>query len=207
MPIKKILLIFLITLLTTSPYLIRNFIIFGKITVVETSGYNLWKGNHPHALQNSRVEGSEMVNENLKKLNDAIPRDKFYRINRDKLFFDQAIQNIMEKPIEYIIFSLKKAISFQFIIMNSMDPRYWNPLNYLPALLLGITSLIGLVLSDKKSYKFNYLILIFLVIIIIFSMVSIMPRYKLVILPLQIIFTNILIERIVKKFFIQRKNN
>ena len=207
MPIKKILLIFLITLLTTSPYLIRNFIIFGKITVVETSGYNLWKGNHPHALQNSRVEGSEMVNENLKKLNDAIPRDKFYRINRDKLFFDQAIQNIMEKPIEYIIFSLKKAMSFQFIIMNSMDPRYWNPLNYLPILLLGITSLIGLVLSDKKSYKLNYLILIFLVIIIIFSMVSIMPRYKLVILPLQIIFTNIFIERIVKKFFIQRKNN
>ena len=148
-----------------------------------------------------------MVHENLKKLNDAIPKDKFYRINRDKLFFDQAIQNIMEKPIEYIIFSLKKAISFQFIIMNSMDPRYWNPLNYLPTLLLGITSLIGLVLSDKKSYKFNYLILIFLVIIIIFSMVSIMPRYKLVILPLQIIFTNILIERIVKKYFLQREKN
>ena len=197
-PIKKVLLIFLITLVTISPYLIRNYLIFGKITIVETSGYNLWKGNHPHALENSRVEGSEMVNENLKKLNDAIPRDKFYRINRDKLFFDQAIKNIMEKPIEYIIFFLKKAISFQFIIMDSMDPRYWNPLNYLPILLLGITSLIGLVLSDKKSYKFNYLILIFFVIIIIFSMVSILPRYKLVILPLQIIFTNVFFEYIKK---------
>ena len=206
-PIKKVLLIFLITLVTISPYLIRNYLIFGKITIVETSGYNLWKGNHPHALENSRVEGSEMVNENLKKLNDAIPRDKFYRINRDKLFFDQAIKNIMEKPIEYIIFSLKKAISFQFIIMDSMDPRYWNPLHYLPTLLLGITSLIGLVLSDKKSYKFNYLILIFFVIIIIFSMVSILPRYKLVILPLQIIFTNVLIEPIVKRFLPQRENN
>ena len=206
-PIKKVLLIFLITLVTISPYLIRNYLIFGKITIVETSGYNLWKGNHPHALENSRVEGSEMVNENLKKLNDAIPRDKFYRINRDKLFFDQAIKNIMKKPIEYIIFSLKKAISFQFIIMDSMDPRYWNPLHYLPTLLLGITSLIGLVLSDKKSYKFNYLILIFFVIIIIFSMVSIMPRYKLVVLPLQIIFTNVLIERIVKRFLPQRENN
>ena len=194
-------------MVTVSPYLIRNFVIFEKITVIESSGYNLWKGNHPNALKNSRVEGSEMVNENLKKLNDAIPRDKFYRINRDKLFFDQAIQNIMGKPIEYIIFFLKKAISFQFIIMDSMDPRYWNPLNYLPILLLGITSLIGLVLSDKKSYKFNYLILIFFVIIIIFSMVSIMPRYKLVILPLQIIFTNIFIERIVKKYFLQREKN
>jgi len=200
-PIKKIFLIFLITLVTTSPYLIRNFIIFGKITVVETSGYNLWKGNHPHALQNSRVEGSEMVSENLKKLNDSIPRDKFYRINRDKLFFDQAIKNIIKKPLEYLIFSLKKAISFQFINLDSMDPRYWNPLHYLPLLLLGVTSLIGLILSDKKSYKFNYLILIFFIIIIIFSMVSILPRYKLIILPFQIIFTGVLIEYVKEKFF------
>jgi len=200
-PIKKIFLIFLITLVTTSPYLIRNFIIFGKITVVETSGYNLWKGNHPHALQNSRVEGSEMVSENLKKLNDSIPRDKFYRINRDKLFFDQAVKNIIKKPLEYLIFSLKKAISFQFIILDSMDPRFWNPLHYLPLLLLGVTSLVGLILSDKKSYKFNYLILIFFIIIIIFSMVSILPRYKLIILPFQIIFTGVLIEYVKEKFF------
>ena len=200
-PIKKIFLIFLITLVTTSPYLIRNFIIFGKITVVETSGYNLWKGNHPHALQNSRVEGSEMVSENLKKLNDSIPRDKFYRINRDKLFFDQAIKNIIKKPLEYLIFSLKKAISFQFIILDSMDPRFWNPLHYLPLLLLGVTSLVGLILSDKKSYKFNYLILIFFIIIIIFSMVSILPRYKLIILPFQIIFTGVLIKYVKEKFF------
>jgi len=200
-PIKKIFLILLITLVTASPYLIRNFIIFGKITVVETSGYNLWKGNHPQALQNSRVEGSEMVNENLKKLDDLIPRDKYYRINRDKLFFNQAFKNIIKKPLEYLIFSLKKAISFQFIILDSMDPRYWNPLHYLPLLLLGATSLIGIILSDKKSYKFNYLILIFFIIIIIFSMVSILPRYKLIILPFQIIFTGVLIEYIKEKFF------
>ena len=200
-PIKKVLLIFLITLVTISPYLIRNYLIFGKITIVETSGYNLWKGNHPNAMKNSRVEGAEIVDENLQKLNDAIPRDKFYRINRDKLFLDQAIKNITKEPIGYLIFFVKKAISFLFIIIGSMDPRYWNPLHYLPVLLLGVTSLIGIVLSDKKSYKFNYLIFIFFVNIVIFSSVSILPRYKLVILPLQIIFTNVLIEHIKKNFF------
>jgi len=204
-PIKKILFIFLITLITVSPYLIRNYVIFGKITVVETSGYNLWKGNHPHALENSRVEGSEMVSENLKRLNDSIPRDKFYRINRNKLYFEEAIKNILEKPLEYFIFFLKKAISFQFIILGSMDPRYWNPLHYLPILMLGATSLIGLILCNKKSYKFNYLILIFFIIIIIFSMVSILPRYKLIILPFQIIFTCVLIEYVTKKFSRQIK--
>ena len=200
-PIKKVLLIFLITLVTISPYLIRNYLIFGKITIVETSGYNLWKGNHPNAMKNSRVEGAEMVDENLQKLNDAIPRDKFYRINRDKLFLDQAIKNIMKEPIGYLIFFVKKVISILFIIIGSMDPRYWNPLHYLPVLLLGVTSLIGIVLSDKKSYKFNYLIFIFFVNIVIFSSVSILPRYKLAILSLQIIFTNVLIEHIKKNFF------
>ena len=200
-PIKKVLLIFLITLVTISPYLIRNYLIFGKITIVETSGYNLWKGNHPNAMKNSRVEGAEMVDENLQKLNDAIPRDKFYRINRDKLFLDQAIKNITKEPIGYLIFFVKKVISMLFIVIGSMDSRYWNPLHYLPVLLLGVTSLIGIVLSDKKSYKFNYLIFIFFVNIVIFSSVSILPRYKLVILPLQIIFTNVLIDHIKKNFF------
>ncbi len=203
--IKKILLIFLITLITTSPYLIRNFVIFGKITILESSGYNLWKGNHPHAMETSRVEGSEMASDNLKKLVDSIPKNKFYRINRDKLFFEQAIKNIMEKPLDYFLFYLKKMISFQFIILDSMDPRYWNPLHYLPVLLLGITSLIGLILCDKKSHEFNYLILIFIINIIIFSMVSILPRYKLIILPLQIIFTSALVEYVRKKFFRQIK--
>mgnify|MGYP000518875832 FL=1 len=194
-------LIFLITLVTISPYLIRNYLIFGKITIVETSGYNLWKGNHPDAMKNSRVEGAEMVDENLQKLNDAIPKDKFYRINRDKLFLDQAIKNITKEPIGYLIFYAKKVVSFLFITIDPKDPRYWHPLHYLPVLLLGITSLIGIVLSDKKSYKFNYLIFIFFVNIVIFSSVSILPRYKLVILPLQIIFTNVLIEHIKKNFF------
>ena len=36
-------------------------------------------------------------------------------------FFRQAVENIMEKPLEHLIFSLKKAISFQFINFYSVD--------------------------------------------------------------------------------------
>jgi len=208
--IKKILLIFLITLITISPYLIRNFIIFEKITIVETSGYNLWHGNHPNAMKNSMVEGLDynpMFDKEIKEQIDVIPKDKFYRIKWDKVFKDQAIKNIMKEPIGYLIFYAKKVVSFLFITIDPKDPRYWNPLHYLPVLLLGITSLIGIVLSDKKSYKFNYLIFVFFLNVFIFSAATILPRYKLVILPLQIIFTNTLIEHIKEKFFNQRKNN
>ena len=47
------------------------------------------------------------------------------------------------------------------IDISSTHPDYYNPLHYLPVLVLGITALIGISLSDKKSYKLNYLILIF----------------------------------------------
>ena len=80
--IKKIFLIFLITLITTSPYLIRNVLIFKKITVLETFGYNLWKGNHPVAMESSFVEGSEMMNENLMEKLNAIPKDKVLLVSR-----------------------------------------------------------------------------------------------------------------------------
>ena len=206
-PIKKISLIFLITLITISPYLIRNVLIFKKITVLESFGYNLWKGNHPAAMESSFVEGSEIMNENLMEKLNAIPKDKFWRINFDKMYLEEAITNIMKEPTGHLIFFFKKTISFLFISNKSHDPRYSNPLHYLPLLLLGITSLMGIILSDKKSYQLNYLIFIFLLNIIIFSTVSIMSRYKLIILPLQIIFTNVLVERIREKFFYQRKNN
>ena len=209
--IKKTLLIFSITLITISPYLTRNFLIFEKITLVETFGYNLWKGNHPYAMKNSLVEGSEIYDGYLPeqsiqvvdgfRILNTITKDKFYRFNFNKFFLNQAIKNIKKEPGRYLILYLKKIASFLLIDIKSSEPNYYNPLHYLPVLFLGITSLIGISLSDKKSYELNYLILILFAIVLIFSTVSILPRYKLTILPLQIIFTNVLIKYMKEKFF------
>ena len=198
---KNIFIIMLITLITVSPYLSRNYIIFNKFTVLESFGYNLWKGNHPYAKENSIVEGSEITNENLLKEINKIKIDKFYRINFDSLFLEHAINNIKSDPLGHMIFVIKKGLSFIFISFSSVDEKYWNPLNFIPLLIIGFTSLVGIFLSDKKSPLFNYLILLFLVNIAIFSTVSIMPRYNLIILPLQIIFTSVLFEHIKLKFF------
>ena len=195
-PIKKIFLILLIALITISPYLIRNIVIFETITITKTTGYNLWKGSHPKA---EGIEGSEIKGDNLRAKIDKIPKDKFYGINYDNLFLNEAIKNIQRDPTRYLALFFKKAVSFLFIDIKSTAPNYYNPFHYLPVLLLGITSLIGIALSNKKSYKLNYLILIFFFYVFIFSTVSILPRYKLIVLPMQIIFTNVLIDK-VKKF-------
>ena len=199
--LKNIILIMLITSITISPYIARNYIIFNKFTVLESFGYNLWKGNHPYAKNNSVVEGSEITNKNLLNEINEIEINKFYRINFDNLFLKQATNNFKLDPIGHTIFVIKKAFSFIFISFSSIDEKYWSPLHYLPLFIFGFTSLIGIFLSNKKSHLFNFLILMFLVNIAIFSTVSILPRYKLIILPLQIIFTSVLFERIKEKFF------
>tara|TARA_Y100000590_G_scaffold209395_1_gene237241 strand:+ start:19175 stop:20422 length:1248 start_codon:yes stop_codon:yes gene_type:complete len=199
--IKNILLIVLISLITISPYLTRNILVFEKIVITKSFGYNLWKGNNPQA----NVEGTKKESTDLLERIESIPINKFYGINFDKVYLNNALENIEEDPKKYLILFLKKIVSFLFIDIKSSQANYYNPFHYLPVLLLGLTSLVGIFISDKKSYKLNYLILIFFTNIFIFSIFFILPRYKLVILPLQIIFTNILIQKICKKYFNKKK--
>lgn len=197
--LKRIVLIFLITLITTSPYLIRNFLIFEKVMVLNSFGYNLWKGNHPYAKENSIIAGSMIVDDSIMKKTDAIKIDNFYRIHWDKVFLNEALKNIKSDPVGHFIFYIKKAISFILIDFKSTTTNYWNPLHYIPLILISIGSIFGILVSNKKSMELNYLVFTFLINVAIFSTVSIMPRYKLVILPIQIIFTIILFEFLKKK--------
>ena len=199
--LKEIFLILLISLITISPYLIRNIVVFETFTITKTTGYNFWKGSHPDA---EGLEGSEIISDSLQKKIDKIPKDKFYGLNFDNLFLNEAIKNIKSDPTRYLTLFVKKALSFLFIDINSPNPNYYNPLHYIPVLLFGIIALIGIFLSDKKSYKLNYLILLFFFYVFIFSTVSILPRYKLIILPLQIIFAGVVIESF-KKFISRHK--
>jgi len=194
--IKNILLMIIIIFLTIFPYLIRNIIVLDAVTITKSFGYNLWKGNNP----NSAVEGSIFIDNNLKAKINKIPKDKFYGINFDKIFLDSAIENIKYDPFKYLILFIKKIISFVFIDINSSQADYYRLLHYFPLILTGITSSLGIILSDKKSKKLNYLILMYFLNISIFACFFILPRYKLIILPLQIILTNILLKYIVDKF-------
>ena len=128
-----------------------------------------------------------------------MPKDRFYQINSDNIFLNQAIENISQEPKKYLILFFKKMASFLFIDLRSTYPNYYHPLHYLPILLIGITSILGIILSNKNSYQMNFLILYFAANIALVSVFFILPRYTLGILPLQIIFSNI--------FFMYVKNN
>ena len=198
--IKDILLILIISALTISPYLIRNYITFDKIIIHSGFGYNLWQGNNP----NSKVEGSEIIYENLQNLIDEIPKDKFYRINEDKIFIKEAIKNIKEDPKRYLILYIKKFFSYIFFDLNSTLPNYYSPFHILPIFLAAITSTFGIFSSNKKSHHLNYLILIYIFYITVIPIFAIQPRYKLYIIPFQIVFSFIFINFLKEKYFLKK---
>ena len=110
------------------------------------------------------------------------------------------IQNL-KFPIKYFGLYLKKILSFLFVDINSSNPYYYHPLHYLPVLFISVTSIIGIILSKKNSYRINFLILFFIANVAIVSVFFILPRYKLAIIPLQIIFSNIFFEYIKNNYF------
>jgi len=194
--LKSVIMILLLTTVVISPYLIRNIVSVEAITITKSFGYNLWKGNNP----TSTAEGNTplyLIEEQLNK----VPKDKYYDINADKVYLDEGIKYIKNNPKRYLSLYLKKIFSFIFIDINSSYPNYYHPLHYLPVLFIGITSIIGIILSDKSSYLINFLILFFIANVTIVSIFFILPRYSLAIIPLQIIFSNIFFEYIRTNFF------
>ena len=189
-----------LTFLVTSPYLIRNYITFNQVILVKSLGYNLWKGNNDFAT----VEGyGDINNPNFKNIKHKIAilkKDIFYELNRDHIFLNEGIQNINKNPLNYITLFIKKTLSFYFLNIKSSYPNYYHLIHLIPVTIIGALSIPGLILGlKKKEFKFKFLIIYLFATIIIFSLFFILPRYKLIILPVQIILMGCFIEYIFKK--------
>ncbi len=189
--LKKTIAILIISLLVISPYIIRNYYTFNKVTLTKSLGFNLWKGNNPYA----KVEGSESFeafsDNSINEKRENLPKDKLYEFHLDSLFFDEGLIYIKENPSLFIERYIKKFFSFFYFNINSEYPNYFHPLFIVPIVFLSIFSTAGIFISVKKlDYKNTYLLLYLLLTMLIFSIFFILPRYKMIILPVQMIYMN-----------------
>tara|TARA_Y100000591_G_scaffold332976_1_gene372813 strand:- start:14 stop:1237 length:1224 start_codon:yes stop_codon:yes gene_type:complete len=203
---QKVIVSVFIIIFLISPYLYRNFNIFGTITITKSSGYNLLKGNHPLTA----VEGVGMFNavekvipqttDKLKELYALGPIKK-HDLLKDKILMDQAIEFIKEDPVKYVKLYFKKFFSFLFFDLNSTYPNYYSIFHIFPKVLLSISTIVGIIftISMKKNIS-NYFILFYLSNIGLFSFFFILPRYSLSLLTIQILMSLYCIEKIKKKF-------
>ena len=193
--------IVIVTFLVISPYLIRNYVHFNQIFLVKSLGYNLWKGNNELSL----VEGYENLDRiefaNLQYQLINIEKNKYYEINRDNIFLEEAINNLEKNLFRYSKLFLKKFLSYYFIDMNSSYPNYYNFFHIFPIILLSVLSFPGLyVLFKINKFEHKCFGLYLFSNLIIFSVFFILPRYKLTILPIQLILAAYFIIYIFKKF-------
>ena len=194
-PLKKIFLVLIITSITISPYLVRNYVSFDKFIIHSGFGYNLWKAYNV----NAKVEGYYEESDELKYKVSLVKKDINYRINEDKIYLDEAKKFITQNPQETIALFLKRLFSIFFIDLESTQKNYYNVLHIAPNILIAIFSLVGLIICNKKDSKLNYLILLMFILLMVYSLFALLPRYKIYIIPFQILLTLKLIEYFLKK--------
>ena len=200
--IIKILIISMVTLLIVSPYLYRNYNIFGVITITKSAGYNLLKGNHPR----TKVEGVGMfsniekvipeVKTQLEDLKSKGPAQN-YDLLQDKILMEQAVIFIKDNPLRYINLYIKKFLAFMFFDLSATYPNYYSPMHIIPKVLIALSSFIGIILAFRLSVSIsNYFILFYLANIGLFSIFFILPRYSLSLLTIQIILSLYALKKI-----------
>ena len=108
----KVAIIILVTSIIISPYLVRNYLVFEKITITKSFGYNLWKGNNI----TSTVEGSESSlafdEDQIKQKIDNLEKDNLYEFSRDKIFLDISLDYINDNKVLFIKRYIKKFLTF-----------------------------------------------------------------------------------------------
>jgi len=209
---KFALITFLITFTIVSPYLVRNYINTNSVHIVNVTGYALWKGNNHFA----RVEGFHdslhpTARENWPKVSefdnlyqqlDNIKINKRYEQERDQIFLQEAINNILQDKKKYFILYIKKIISYFFIDNNSSISNYYNFFHIIPNIVIAILAVPGIFLSctKRRDNKILYLLMIMFALIFLISMFYILPRYKISIISFQILFSLFTLDYIFKKF-------
>ena len=190
---NHIIVLFFASLILISPYLVRNYYIFEKVTITKSLGFNLWKGNNLYSLP----EGSEKIyDKNMELKIKEITLDKKYDYNIDEIYKSEAIKNIKAEPTRYLILYLKKLFAFMFIDFDSTYPNYYNFFHIIPKIFISIGSLLGLIFLLREKNILNYFSLYYLFNICLFSVFFILPRYSLALLPVQIFLICFLIKKL-----------
>lgn len=182
-----------------SPYVVRNYSHFNQVVIVKVFGFALWKGNNPF----SPVGGYEDINNPsfavLKSDIAHLPKDSRYEMRRDHLFSQDAMHHLRQTPLHYVALSIKRFFSYYFIDLNSVYPGYNNLFHTLPVMLIAMLSFCGLFTFFRQHGFAGICIGFYLLInLSLFSVFFILPRYKLMILPVQVMLASHVIAEIIK---------
>lgn len=155
--------ILLSTILTLSPWLLRNFKVYHKPFVIATNGgYNFWMGNNQWASASSgnSIQRPEYL---LKKLNQAGSDTQ-----KESIYYQDALEYIKKHPGRLVTLTFKKALNLWRLYptpdtgykTNALLSKIIGAMSFGPVLFLAI---LGILLSwrQKKKYSILFILLFF----------------------------------------------
>jgi hypothetical protein len=181
---KNYFITFLVTLAVVFPVLLKNYKIFDQIVITKSFGYNLWRGNSEDLNINGNFYDTRELEAVFIKSGENINKFDLYT---DNFFFIKAKENLVNNPYKYIKHYLNKLFAFSIFNYASNYPNYYNPLIFIPEIIVSIFAILGIInnILKNRDHELLILTLYYLALIPIFF---ILPRYKLFILPLYFIF-------------------
>ncbi|SEG33107.1 Dolichyl-phosphate-mannose-protein mannosyltransferase [Bryocella elongata] len=198
----------LISFAILAPWTIRNYVFFRSlIPVCQSSGTNLWIGNNPLATGDDRYQAADDVRSALSKDTKGdvarefgltqipleiresfrqIPFDKDSLIRKDRVLQTVAVRFIESQPKQFLRVALKKSFYFFFVDFHHEMGR--RPVYWIPASLLSLLALAGLVLGWRDLDKSFLLVIVpILFSVLLGAVVFVIPRYRIVNDPLLIL--------------------
>jgi hypothetical protein len=204
---KKIFYACLIGIIVITPYLVRNYLIFDKLILTKSSGYNLWRGNSFELNINGNSNTLTFSKDLINIENNLINKNQLhlYELYIDDYYYEKAKKNIFENQYLYFIHYIKKFISFSIFNYNSTYLNYFNPLVFIPELIISIFAILGISKNIFSRNRFKALLLVIFFYLILIPVFFILPRYKLFILPVYFIFVAYFFDGLLsKKNFFQK---
>ena len=183
---QNFILTFLVALIVISPILIKNYKIFDQIIITKSFGYNLWRGNSEDLNINGSFHDIKKFKEDFIKSGQNISKFDLYL---DNYYLDMAKDNLSKYPFKYLKHYLNKFFAFSIFNYNSNYPNYYNPLVFIPEIIISVFAVFGIMINIFKNRNYEILIPIFYYLALI-PVFFVLPRYKLFILPLYFIFAS-----------------
>lgn len=182
------------SLLIIAPLSVRNYNTFGFFYPLTISGgLNLWLGNNDDAT-GSRMNYVVPYKPIPKTIQDQIQSlkvDKNYEVALDNIYKEEAKQFIINNPLKSVKLSIKKIIFFwvhiydervKYPLMNNI--LYWGPwIILLPFFMFGFRDII----KDFKSHDLEIFLILYFT--FIYSVFFVLPRYRLIVLPIYLILS------------------
>ena len=207
---KNVSLIIISFILIIAPNSLRNnhhFDMYYPLTV--SGGLNLWCGNNIDAtgsrynyVINPRTPIPKHI---IDKINE-IPYDNMYEIKHDEIFKDEALKFIKNNPLQVVNLSIKKFIFFWIHIYDKrIDyPGNNNFMYYGPWLLLMPFFISFLIKNFNEWRKHDLEFLLIMYFSTVYSVFFVLPRYRLIVLPIYLLFSALQINKFLK---VQKKND